>query len=68
MIPDRNHGCDLVDDSYDLIDPVPKKVSMQIMAIMARSCTELSVWPLWSHIWFLDMVYKKGRPGHALSM
>ena len=36
---------------------------MQILAIMARLCKELSLWHVWNHIGFLDMIPKKGQPG-----
>ena len=58
-----------MDNSYDLINPdmhakptvcrKTKKVFIQFLAIMT-SCKELSVW---NHVWFLDMVAKKGQPG-----
>ena len=70
----RNQGCDLVElhDSYALIGTfVHSKLSvgrktikiMQNLAIMARSCKELPVWPVWNHVWFLDIVVKKGQHG-----
>ena len=40
---------------------------MQILPIMARLCKELSLWHVWNHIGFLDMIPKKVQPGPVSS-
>ena len=40
-----------------------KKICMENLATMVRSCNENFVWRVWNHIWLLDMVAKKGQHG-----
>ena len=41
-----------------------KKICMENLATMVRSCNENFVWRVWNHIWLLDMVAKKGQHGN----